>query len=33
MNVDDKIRNEMLQYDIKKKAANVSTLSSREIDE
>ena len=32
MTIDDKIRNEKLQYDIKKEAAKISTLSSGKID-
>ena len=32
MIIDDKIRNEKLQYDINKKAAKISALSSGKID-
>ena len=32
MTIDDKIRDEKLQYDMNRKAAKVSTLSSRKID-
>ena len=32
MTIDGKIRDKKLQYDIKRKAAKVSALSSREID-
>ena len=33
MTIDDKIRNEKLQYDINREAAKISTLSSGKIDE
>ena len=33
MTIDDKIRDGKLQYDIKKEAAKISTLSSGKIDE
>ena len=32
MTIDDKIRDEKLQYDINRKAAKISTLPSRQID-
>ena len=32
MKIDDKIRNEKLQYDINRKAAEISSLSSAKID-
>ena len=32
MTIDDKIRNEKLQYDIDRKAARIPALSSKEID-
>ena len=32
MTIDDKIRDEKLQYDMNRKAAKISTLSSRKID-
>ena len=32
MTVDDKIRDEKLQYHLNRKAAKISTLSSRKID-
>ena len=32
MTIDDKIRDEKLQYDINREAAKVSALSSRKID-
>ena len=32
MTIDDKIRDEKLQYDINREAAKISTLSSRKID-
>ena len=33
MTIDDKIRDEKLQYDINREAAKISTLSSGKIDE
>ena len=32
MTIDDKVRDEKLQYDIDRKAAKISVLSSRKID-
>ena len=32
MTIDDKIRDEKLQYDINREATNISALSSRKID-
>ena len=32
MTIDDKIRNEKLQYDIDREAARISALSSKKID-
>ena len=32
MTIDDKIRDEKLQYDVNREATKISTLSSREID-